>query len=157
MNIRTIVIEGIEKDLKISRTERGAEVTIERNTRHAGRQDICIAHITRDENRESRYAKATEVGQLVVRQITVAVHPQPARRAFAEGGRRNGDTCLHVGPRTVAMGKGHQRNRPGKLPRLLHLVHLGQPTRPGAAAALRTARSARSTAPRASHAGRRRG
>ena len=61
MNIRTIVIEGIEKDVKISRTERGAEVTLEQNTRHTGRQDICIAHIARDENRESRYAKATEV------------------------------------------------------------------------------------------------
>jgi hypothetical protein len=66
MNIRTIVIEGIEKDVKISRTERGAEVTLEQNTRHAGRQDICIAHITRDENRESRYAKATEVAKVVL-------------------------------------------------------------------------------------------
>ena len=65
MNIRTIVIEGIEKDVKISRTERGAEVTLEQNTRHAGRQDICIAHITRDENRESRYAKAAEVAKEV--------------------------------------------------------------------------------------------
>ena len=65
MNIRTIVIEGIEKDVKISRTERGAEVTLEQNTRHAGRQDICIAHIARDENRESRYAKATEVAKVV--------------------------------------------------------------------------------------------
>ena len=65
MNIRTIVIEGIEKDVKISRTERGAEVTLEQNTRHAGRQDICIAHITRDENRESRYAKAAEVAKVV--------------------------------------------------------------------------------------------
>ena len=65
MNIRTIVIEGIEKDVKISRTERGAEVTIEQNTRHAGRQDVCIAHIARDEDRESRYAKATEVAKVV--------------------------------------------------------------------------------------------
>jgi hypothetical protein len=65
MNIRTIVIEGIEKDVKISRTERGAEVTIEQNTRHAGRQDICIAHITRDEDRDARYAKAVEVAKVV--------------------------------------------------------------------------------------------
>lgn len=65
MNIRTIVIEGHEQDVKISRTERGAEVTIEQNTRRAGRQDICIAHIARDENRESRYAKATEVAKVV--------------------------------------------------------------------------------------------
>jgi hypothetical protein len=65
MNIRTIVIEGHEKDVKISRTERGAEVTIEQNTRHAGRQDICIAHIARDEDREARYAKAVEVAKVV--------------------------------------------------------------------------------------------
>jgi hypothetical protein len=65
MNIKTIVIEGHEKDVKISRTERGAEVTIEQNTRHAGRQAICIAHIARDENRDARYAKAVEVAKLV--------------------------------------------------------------------------------------------
>lgn len=65
MNIKTIVIEGHEKDVKISRTERGAEVTIEQNTRHAGRHDICIAHITRDEDRDARYAKAVEVAKVV--------------------------------------------------------------------------------------------
>ncbi|MBL8759306.1 MAG: hypothetical protein JNK35_12855 [Phycisphaerae bacterium] len=65
MNIKTIVIEGHEKDVKISRTERGAEATIEQNTRHAGRQDICIAHITRDEDRDARYAKAVEVAKVV--------------------------------------------------------------------------------------------
>ena len=65
MTIKTIVIEGIDQDISIRRTERGAEVTIEQNTRHAGRQDICISHIARDENRESRYAKATEVAKLV--------------------------------------------------------------------------------------------
>ena len=65
MNIKTVVIEGQEQDVKISRTERGAEVTIEQNTRHAGRQDICIAHIARDEERDARYAKAVEVAKLV--------------------------------------------------------------------------------------------
>ncbi len=65
MNIKAIVIEGQEKDVKISRTERGAEVTIEQNTRHAGRQDICIAHIARNEDREARYAKAVEVAKVV--------------------------------------------------------------------------------------------
>jgi hypothetical protein len=65
MTIKTIVIEGIDQDITIRRTDRGAEVTIEQNTRHAGRQDICIAHITRDENRESRYAKAAEVAKVV--------------------------------------------------------------------------------------------
>jgi hypothetical protein len=65
MNIKTIVIEGHEKDVTISRTERGAEVTIEQNTRHAGRQDVCIAHIARDEDRDARYAKAVEVAKVV--------------------------------------------------------------------------------------------
>jgi hypothetical protein len=65
MNIRTIVIEGHKQDVKISRTDRGAEVTIEQHTRRAGRQDICIAHIARDEDRESRYAKAAKVAKVV--------------------------------------------------------------------------------------------
>ncbi len=65
MTIKTIVIEGIGQDISIRRTERGAEVTIEQNTRHAGRQDICIAHIARDEDREARYAKAVEVAKVV--------------------------------------------------------------------------------------------
>lgn len=65
MNIKTIVIEGIDKDIKISRTERGAEVTIEQFTRRAGRQDVCIAHIARDEDRDARYAKAVEVAKVV--------------------------------------------------------------------------------------------
>ena len=65
MTIKTIVIEGIDQDITIRRTDRGAEVTIEQHTRRAGRQDICIAHIARDENRESRYAKATEVAKVV--------------------------------------------------------------------------------------------
>ena len=65
MTIKTIVIEGIDQDITIRRTDRGAEVTIEQQTRHAGRQDICIAHIARNEDRESRYAKATEVAKVV--------------------------------------------------------------------------------------------
>ena len=65
MTIKTIVIEGIDQDISIRRTERGAEVTIEQNTRHAGRQDICIAHIARDENRDSRYAKACVIAMHV--------------------------------------------------------------------------------------------
>jgi len=65
MNIKTIVIEGIEQDVTIRRTERGAEVTIEQHTRRAGRQDICIAHIARDDDRDARYAKAAEVAKVV--------------------------------------------------------------------------------------------
>ena len=78
MTIKTIVIEGTDKDVKISRTERGAEVTIEQNTRHAGRQDICISHIARDENRDSRYAKAAEVAKVVYG--TDGVGPPPPTR-----------------------------------------------------------------------------
>lgn len=65
MNIKMIVIEGIDQDISIRRTERGAEVTIEQHTRRAGRQDICIAHIARDEDREARYANAVEVAKVV--------------------------------------------------------------------------------------------
>ena len=65
MTIKTIVIESIDQDITIRRTDRGAEVTIEQHTRRAGRQDICIAHIARDEDRQSRYAKATEVAKVV--------------------------------------------------------------------------------------------
>ena len=65
MTIKTIVIESIDQDITIRRTDRGAEVTIEQHTRRAGRQDICIAHIARNEDRESRYAKATEVAKVV--------------------------------------------------------------------------------------------
>ena len=65
MTIKTIVIEGIDQDITVRRTDLGAEVTIEQHTRRAGRQDICIAHIARDEDRESRYAKATEVAKVV--------------------------------------------------------------------------------------------
>ena len=65
MNIKTIVIEGVEQDITIRRTERGAEVTIEQFTRRAGRQDICIAHIARDDDRDARYAKADEVAKVV--------------------------------------------------------------------------------------------
>ncbi len=65
MNIRTLVIEGHAQDVTISRTQRGAEVTIEQHTRRAGRQAICIAHIARDEDRQARYAKAAEVAKVV--------------------------------------------------------------------------------------------
>jgi hypothetical protein len=66
MFIKSIVIEGVEQDVKISRTDRGAEVTIEQFTRRAGKQDVCIAHIARDEDRESRYAKAREVAKVIL-------------------------------------------------------------------------------------------
>ena len=65
MTIKTIVIEGIDQDITIRRTERGAEVTIDQYTRRAGKQAICIAHVARDEDRDSRYAKATEVAKYV--------------------------------------------------------------------------------------------
>jgi hypothetical protein len=64
MTIKTIVIEGIEKTSDPPhRARRGSD----HRAAHAraGRQDICIAHIARDENRESRYAKAAEVAKVV--------------------------------------------------------------------------------------------
>ena len=39
MNIKTIVIEGIDQDISIRRTERGAEATIEQHTRRPGRRE----------------------------------------------------------------------------------------------------------------------
>ena len=65
MTIKTIVIEGIDQDLSIRRTASGAEVTIVQRTRRAGTQDICIAHIARDDDREARYAKAAVVAGVV--------------------------------------------------------------------------------------------
>lgn len=61
MNIKTIVIEGINQDISIRRTTGGAEATIEQQTEQLGLQDICIAHITREEDAQSRYAKARVV------------------------------------------------------------------------------------------------
>jgi hypothetical protein len=66
MFIRSIVIEGVEQVVRISRTERGAEVTIAQFSRRARRPDVCIAHITREEDRESRYAKAREVAKVIL-------------------------------------------------------------------------------------------
>ncbi len=66
MFVKAIVIEGTERDVKISRTERGAEVTIDQYTRRAGKQAICIAHIDRDENVGSRFDKAREVAKCIL-------------------------------------------------------------------------------------------
>ncbi len=66
MFIKTIVIEGVEGDVKISRTERGAEVTVEQFTRRAGRQDVCIAHVARDDGPEARYAQAVEAAKAIL-------------------------------------------------------------------------------------------
>ncbi|MCC6230702.1 MAG: hypothetical protein IT432_15940 [Phycisphaerales bacterium] len=66
MFIKSIVIEGVEEDVKISHTEMGAEVTIERFTRRAGKHDVCIASIARDEDRESRFAKAKAVAAVIL-------------------------------------------------------------------------------------------
>lgn len=52
MTIKSIVIEGMEGDIDISRTTTGA---------HAMLGHVCIAHITREETAESRYAKAKVV------------------------------------------------------------------------------------------------
>ncbi|HMN41866.1 MAG TPA: hypothetical protein PKE29_13560 [Phycisphaerales bacterium] len=65
MFIKTVVIEGIDQEVRISRTQRGAEATIQQRTRHAGVQDICIAHIARDDDDARRFAQAVEVAKVV--------------------------------------------------------------------------------------------
>jgi len=65
MNIKTIIIEGVNQDITMARTNHGAEVTIEQHTSNEGKHVVCIAHIARDEDRMSRYAKAVEVAKLV--------------------------------------------------------------------------------------------
>src|SRR5581483_7456765 len=56
MFIKSIVIEGVEGDVEIARTEGGALVTI-------GRTVLC--EMRRDEDREARYAKASEVAKVI--------------------------------------------------------------------------------------------
>jgi hypothetical protein len=65
MFIKSIVIEGFEEDVKITHTDAGAVVTVDRFNRSAGKHDHVIAEIGRDEPRESRYAKAREVAKVV--------------------------------------------------------------------------------------------
>ncbi|MCE7974819.1 MAG: hypothetical protein DYG92_10950 [Leptolyngbya sp. PLA1] len=65
MNIKTIVIEGVEADIKIARTDAGATVSVERFSRSAGRHDQVLAEFGRDESREARYAKACVVAMHV--------------------------------------------------------------------------------------------
>ena len=65
MTIKTIVIEGINQDITISRTERGAEVTVAERLSSSAEHTVCIAHIAREDDRGSRYAKATEVAKYI--------------------------------------------------------------------------------------------
>ncbi len=65
MNIKRIVIEGADENVKITRTDAGAQVSVERFTRRDGLHDHVIADVGRDESREARYAKAQEVAKYV--------------------------------------------------------------------------------------------
>ncbi len=56
MFIKAVVIEGVQGDVEIARTDEGALVT-------AGDRVLCA--MRRDEDREARYAKATEVAKVV--------------------------------------------------------------------------------------------
>lgn len=56
MFIKSIVIEGVEGDVEIARTDAGALVT-------TGNRVLC--EVGRDEDREARYAKACEVAKVV--------------------------------------------------------------------------------------------
>ncbi|CAG0972527.1 hypothetical protein PHYC_01327 [Phycisphaerales bacterium] len=57
MFIKSIVIEGVEENVEIARTDAGALVT-------AGNRVLC--EMRRDEDREARYAKACEVAKVVM-------------------------------------------------------------------------------------------
>ncbi len=57
MFIKSIVIEGVEDNVEIARTDAGALVT-------AGNRVIC--EMGRSEDREARYAKACEVAKVVL-------------------------------------------------------------------------------------------
>ena len=48
MNIKTIVIEGKREDIKITRTETGATVSVERFSRSEGKHDSVLAEFRRD-------------------------------------------------------------------------------------------------------------
>ena len=65
MTIKTVVIEGANEDIKISRTDAGAVATVERFSRSAGKHDRVVAAFDRDEPREARFAKALEVARAV--------------------------------------------------------------------------------------------
>jgi hypothetical protein len=56
MFIKTVVVEGVEGDVEIARTDEGALVT-------AGNRVLCA--MRRDEPREARHAKAVEVAKVV--------------------------------------------------------------------------------------------
>ncbi len=66
MFIKSIVVEGVEEDVKITRTDAGAVVTVERFSRSAGKHDEVIAEVGRNEDREARYAKACEVAKAIL-------------------------------------------------------------------------------------------
>ncbi|MFO0836111.1 MAG: hypothetical protein U0638_14155 [Phycisphaerales bacterium] len=66
MFIKSIVIEGVDGDVKVSHTDEGAVVTVERFSRRQGRHDVEIARIERHATREAIYAKAFEVAKVVL-------------------------------------------------------------------------------------------
>jgi hypothetical protein len=65
MTIKTIVIAGNDEDIKITRTDAGATVSVQRFSRSAGTHDKVLAEFGRDESREARYAKACIVAMHV--------------------------------------------------------------------------------------------
>jgi len=66
MFIKAIVIEGVEEDIKITRTDAGAQVTVQRYTRGRGAHDKVIAEFGRDEPRETRFARACGVAKAIL-------------------------------------------------------------------------------------------
>ncbi len=66
MFIRAIVIEGVDGDVKVTHTDEGATVSVERFSRRQGKHDVEIARIDRRESREAIYAKTYEVAKVVM-------------------------------------------------------------------------------------------
>lgn len=66
MFIKAIVIEGVDGDVKVTHTDEGAEVSVERFSRRQGKHDVEIARIDRGESREAIYAKAYEVAKVIL-------------------------------------------------------------------------------------------
>jgi len=65
MNIKTITIEGLSEDIKISQTDAGAKIVAERWDLNGVKTDHAIMGFARDEDRDAQYAKAVEVAGLV--------------------------------------------------------------------------------------------
>jgi hypothetical protein len=65
MNIKQIVIEGHEEDIKITKTETGVKATMARFSRRDGWHDKTIAEFKTGETREARFTTAIRLAHQV--------------------------------------------------------------------------------------------